>query len=131
MASYAAGVSRRPLVALASFLIALSVLGAGCTKLGTGGGHGNKWSDVTYSVSGSGQADVAYAKTATSRMTTREGARLPFSTTVRIVDHSQTVYRVTAKNATGAIGCRITVNGTVVDRQSSAAGQPVTCSFIK
>ncbi|HEX7739572.1 MAG TPA: MmpS family transport accessory protein [Marmoricola sp.] len=123
--------SRRSFAAAALTLVALMCLSVGCTKLGTGGGHGNKWSDVTYAVSGSGQADVAYARSGTSQLTTRRAVHLPFSETVQIIDHSQTIYRVTAKDATGPLHCKITVNGVVVYQQSAPAGQPVTCSFVK
>lgn len=109
----------------------MALTGAGCTKLGTGGGHGNKWSTVEYSVDGSGQAEVRYAAKATEQMTTRQGAKLPFSTTVRTIDHSRTIYRVVAKHATSPLSCKITVNGVVVIRESAPAGKPVTCSFTK
>jgi hypothetical protein len=119
-------VPRRTLF-LAVLLLALT----GCTKLGPGDDHGAKSSTVVYSVTGSGQADVRYAATATEAMTMRQNAELPFSVTVETVDHSQTTYAVTATGASHPTSCSIKVNGVVVNRATAPAGAKLVCSFIK
>lgn len=113
---------------LLTVLVVLAL--GGCTKLGPGSATA-RTSTVEYAVTGTGQADVRYAATATRLLTMREGASLPFSVTVHTVDHSRTVYAVEAAHTTGTTACSIRVNGVVVNRASAPAGRMVRCSFIK
>jgi len=64
-------------------------------------------------------------------MTRRTDAELPFKVTVHTVDHSQTLYKVTASASQSKLGCSITVNGVRVYYASAPAGQPISCSFLK
>lgn len=123
-------VPRRSILLVALPVLVLGSV-SGCTKLGPGNDHGAKSSTVVYSVTGTGQAEVQYAATATSRMTTREGATLPFSTTVTTIDHSQTIYSVSARNGAGLSGCSIEVNGVVVYKATSGNGSSVRCFYVK
>lgn len=86
---------------------------------------------MTYAVSGHGVTTVSYAAEATAAMTTRKDVDLPFSVTVHTVDHSLTKYEVSATASQDALTCTISVNGFVTITETSAAGQPVMCSFVK
>jgi len=114
----------------AAALLGLAAL-TGCTHLGPGNDHGAKTSTVVYSVTGAGVTNVSYAATATSTLTRRTDVELPFKITVKTRDHSQTMYKVTATPSQGELACSITVNGVRVYTTKVAAGQPITCSFLK
>jgi len=117
--------------ALLAVVVVLPVVLTGCRHLGPDGNHGAKTSTIVYSVTGSGVTTVEYAAKGTSMMTRRTDAELPFKVTVHTVDHSQTLYKVTATASQGKLGCSISVNGVKVYDASAPAGQPVTCSFLK
>ncbi len=116
-----------------TLIAALSVLLTGCRDLGPNSDHGAKVSEVVYSVTGSGVSTVEYAATGTSVLTRRDGVELPFKVEVHTVDHSETLYKVTATATAnqGTLGCTIKVNGVQVYEASAPAGKPVSCSFLK
>ena len=133
MGFYAAKVLRRVLeaVGVLAVVVVLSAVVAGCSRFGPGSDQGAKTSTVVYSVTGSGVTTVEYAAKGTSALTRRTDAELPFKVTVHTVDHSETLYKISATASQGKLGCSITVNGVRVYDASSPAGQPVSCAFVK
>jgi hypothetical protein len=76
---------------------------------------------VKYEVTGGQGADVTYSKNGSGQTSQDNGAKTPWSKTVKIKgDPSLDTYTVLAQNSgTGEIGCKISVDGKVVNENSS------------